>query len=324
MPPTLLLIRHAQALHNIASEWDIHDPPLSDLGEQQCKELHQSLKNSKIGNEVELIVVSAMRRTLQTASIGLEWLIKEKGINVLPHAGWQGKCYMLALYLHDQLPKHLSDLIKCLISIIRHCPIEMNRHAGRSFHVEIVSSFSMPLTASLPENADKPCDTGSPISVMEKEFPDYDFSSVDPLYPDKTTNLRNNPYAFTGKALLARGQTCLKELYSRPEKVIAVVSHSGFMRVAVANRRFFNADWRVFEYDEERMKESKDRGEGAGGQGTFFLKEWEETESKGGAMGRSEKGVFGAMPDDYPTGDELLEELKNKTKEEPTKEIPGQ
>lgn len=79
MPPTLLLIRHAQALHNVASDWSIHDAPLSDLGKQQCVELQESLKHSEIGNEVELIVVSAMRRTLQTATIGLDWLIK-KGV----------------------------------------------------------------------------------------------------------------------------------------------------------------------------------------------------------------------------------------------------
>lgn len=90
MPPTLLLIRHAQALHNATSDWSIHDPPLSKLGEEQCKELQESLKNSQIANQVELIVISPMRRTLQTASIGLEWLIKDKGIKVLTDAGWQG------------------------------------------------------------------------------------------------------------------------------------------------------------------------------------------------------------------------------------------
>jgi broad specificity phosphatase PhoE len=90
MPPTLLLIRHAQALHNVSDDWSIHDPPLSELGEQQCKELQESLKSSEIGNAVELIVVSAMRRTLQTANLGLDWLINDKGIKVLPHAGWQG------------------------------------------------------------------------------------------------------------------------------------------------------------------------------------------------------------------------------------------
>ncbi|KAF1950694.1 phosphoglycerate mutase-like protein [Byssothecium circinans] len=248
MPPTLLLIRHAQALHNVASDWSLHDPPLSELGEQQCKELEESLKNSEIGNQVELIVVSAMRRTLQTASIGVEWLIKERGIKVLPDAGWQ-------------------------------------------------------------ENSDQPCDTGSDISVMKKEFPDFDFSAVDPLYPDKMTNIDTNPYAFTPKALLARGQTCLKALYNRPEKVIAVVSHSGFLRVAICNRRFFNADWRVFEFDEDVMKERREAREARGekgdegdmyGKGEFVLKEWKETEEKGGGMGRSEVGFFPASASDFP------------------------
>ena len=126
---------------------------------------------------------------------------------------------------------------------------------------------------------------------MEKEFPQYDFSSVDPSYPDKTTDLKNNPYAFTQKAILARGQTCLKHLYSRPEKVIAVVSHSGFLRTSVCNRMFFNADWRVFSFDKEAMQKSP---------GKFILKESEETEKNGGGMGRSDKGVFGVTEEDFP------------------------
>jgi broad specificity phosphatase PhoE len=92
MPPTLLLIRHAEALHNVASDWSLHDPPLSELGERQCAELQESLKKAKIADEVELVVVSCMRRTLQTASLGLGFLIGPggKGIPVRPDAGWQG------------------------------------------------------------------------------------------------------------------------------------------------------------------------------------------------------------------------------------------
>jgi broad specificity phosphatase PhoE len=253
MPPTLLLIRHAQALHNVASDWSFHDPKLSELGEQQCRELQTSLQNSTIAHQVDLIVVSAMRRTLQTATIGLDFLIK-KGVPVMPHAGWQ-------------------------------------------------------------ENADKPCDTGSDISVMEKEFPQYDFSGVDKMYPDKTTNLKSNPYAFTEKAILARGQTCLKELYSRPEKVIAVVSHSGFLRTAVCNRRFFNADWRVFTFDEEAMAKS--------GDGKFVLREAEDTEKKGGGMGRSEVGVFGVEDMDFPPEvEEAKEEGRAEDLGEASREKP--
>ncbi|KAF2749985.1 hypothetical protein M011DRAFT_465634 [Sporormia fimetaria CBS 119925] len=91
MPPTLLLIRHAQALHNVDSDYNLHDPPLSKLGEEQCAELRESLKNQKIAQDVELIVVSPMRRTLQTMQLGLGWLIDEKKVPVLPDAGWQGE-----------------------------------------------------------------------------------------------------------------------------------------------------------------------------------------------------------------------------------------
>ena len=82
--------------------------------------------------------------------------------------------------------------------------------------------------------------------------------------------------------------------------MIAVVSHSGFMRTAVCNRRFFNADWRVFDFDEEAMRESKEKGEGPNGEGLFVLKEWKETEERGGGMGRSEKGFFAHIPGDFP------------------------
>lgn len=266
MPPTLILIRHAQALHNATSDWvqhspqqqhsnpinttqSIHDPPLTDLGRQQSSELHSSLEASDLAHKTDLIVVSPMRRTLETMTIGLDFLIK-KGVPVLPDANWH-------------------------------------------------------------ENADKPCDTGNPMSVIGKEYPQYDFSGVDPLYPDKTSNLATNPYAFTQKAIVARGQTCLRDLYKRPEKVIAVVSHSGFLRTAVCNRMFFNADWRVFEFDEEKMAE----------QGGYVLKEWEETEKKGGGMGRSDVGVFGIVDGDFPPEEEAkVEEVQEASREIPRTE----
>ena len=169
--------------------------------------------------------------------------------------------------------------------------------------------------ANWQENADKPCDTGTPIDEISKEFPQYDFSVVDPSFPDKTTGGSKNPYAFTEKAILARGQRCLQDLYSRPEKVIAVVSHSGFLRTGVCNRMFFNADWRVFEFDDEEMKKNA---------GFFVLKESEETEKKGGGMGRSDVGVFGIVPGDFPP--EVEEEIatnKAQVDDEATKQNPS-
>jgi hypothetical protein len=153
---------------------------------------------------------------------------------------------------------------------------------------------------------------------MQKEFPNYDFSTVDPTYPDKTTNLETNRYAFTQKAIVARGQSCLEALYHRPEKVIAVVSHSGFLRTAVCNRMFFNADWRVFTFDEEAMQESKKKGEGDDGKGKFVLKEDEETEKKGGGMGRSDVGIFGIVEGDFPPEEaKKVEEVGEAAKQKP-------
>lgn len=64
---------------------------LSDLGIEQCKELHEHLiKNETLINDVQLIVVSPMRRTLQTADIALNDLIKKRKVDVKLDGGWQG------------------------------------------------------------------------------------------------------------------------------------------------------------------------------------------------------------------------------------------
>lgn len=67
------LVRHAEGYHNIAGREDprgylredLVDAELSELGYQQCKELHQQSKGRF--KNVELLVVSPMNRTIQTA-----------------------------------------------------------------------------------------------------------------------------------------------------------------------------------------------------------------------------------------------------------------
>jgi len=139
------------------------------------------------------------------------------------------------------------------------------------------------LRAEWQENSDKPCDTGTSVSVMEKEWPQFDWSSVDPEFPTKT-----GLYAFTKDSLIQRGIAARKWLRDRPEKVIAVVSHSGFLRAGVSYRQYFNADFRIFEFgggDDE-----------IGGK----LIEWELTEKKGGGLGKSWQGVWPMKKGDYP------------------------
>ncbi|CAG8983919.1 hypothetical protein HYALB_00006886 [Hymenoscyphus albidus] len=209
MPPTVILIRHAQALHN----YSIPDPPLSSpLGfEKQCTELQEALKTDPIAQKAELIVISPMRRTLQTAQQGLGFLI-DRGVPVILRAEWQ-------------------------------------------------------------ENSDKPCDIGSPIPIISREFPDFDWSAVDPVWPSKT-----GLYRFSREGLMERGTMAKEWLRSIPEKVIVIVSHSGFLRVGVSHKGYYNADYRIFEFGE---------GEKEGD-----LVELDVTEKNGGGLGKSNYGTY--------------------------------
>jgi hypothetical protein len=127
------------------------------------------------------------------------------------------------------------------------------------------------------ENSAKPCDVGTPAEALGKEFPQIDLSTLDPVYPDKTTPAGAH-YAYNKKALLGRGQASLKKLYDRPEKVIIVVSHSGFLRLCVSGCWYFNSDYRIFEFEERATDDEPIR-----------LKQSPETLEKGGGLGLSLK-----------------------------------
>ncbi|KAG9574125.1 phosphoglycerate mutase-like protein, partial [Aureobasidium melanogenum] len=229
-----------------AQEYDIPDPALTELGQQQCRKLEQHLRQHlPLADKVERIITSPMLRTLETTTLGLDWLIK-RGVPVEASALWQ-------------------------------------------------------------ENSDKPCDTGSPLSDMEPLFPNFDFSKVDPLWPSKT-----GPYAFTRTATIARGQTCLRDLQSRKEKVIAVVSHSGFLRCAISLCKYANADYRIFSFEDTEQGEDLE------------LKEWKETEENGGGLGESEKGRADIEDTDFPEeqAEEVEQQLGGKTNSEAAREVP--
>lgn len=126
--------------------------------------------------------------------------------------------------------------------------------------------------AGWQENSEKDCDTGSELKAVSDEFPLIDFSHVDPVYPHK----HNDKYRYRKANLLARAQSVLEELYHRPEKAILVVSHSAFMRQCVTGDHFFNADYRIYDFEERTEGEA----------GPFQLEQWELTKGMGG-MGRS-------------------------------------
>lgn len=153
------------------------------------------------------------------------------------------------------------------------------------------------MSDSMPENSDKPCDTGSSLAILTKEFPTVSFSDVDPKWPAKT-----GKYAYERDAVLQRGHDARLWLRRRPEKVVAIVTHSAFLRTSVAYSRFANADFRVFDFAE--------------GEDNVALLQWQMSDVRGGGMGRSPRGRVGVEPGDFRSEDENAEIVPSITNRE--------
>lgn len=78
-------------------DWTYADPALTSKGEAQCKQLALDIQNKyAFPKEETLIVVSPLRRTLQSYHHGLSWLAEE-GIRVELRAEWQVGHFCLAV-----------------------------------------------------------------------------------------------------------------------------------------------------------------------------------------------------------------------------------
>ena len=140
--------------------------------------------------------------------------------------------------------------------------------------------------------------------MLEASFPDFSFDTVDPIYPAKVGR-----YASRREAVLRRGADCRAWLRARPEKVIAVVSHSGFLRVGVCRCSFANADYRLFDFAAD----------------SDALVEWDLTRHNGGGMGRSRKGDLAVESQYRPSVRSRADEIGRrdpKSSKEPVDEDP--
>ncbi|KAH8675658.1 histidine phosphatase superfamily [Xylariales sp. PMI_506] len=102
------------------------------------------------------------------------------------------------------------------------------------------------LRAEWQETTDNPCDVGIDVALAQSEWPDLDFSKLDPVYPAKTGLYGPSEEALCKRALFAR-----RWLYSRREKYIIVVTHSGFLRRVVDGPKFGNMEYRIYDFAPE-------------------------------------------------------------------------
>lgn len=111
------------------------------------------------------------------------------------------------------------------------------------------------------------------------------------MWPDKTSPAGKR-YAHTKQDVVARGRRALETLSRRSEKLVFIVSHSGFLRVGVTTYWYYNSDYRVFDFDAE-----------AGG--VNGLRQAESTLSGGLGLSWTERAALG---EDLPDENDVTQE----------------
>lgn len=132
--------------------------------------------------------------------------------------------------------------------------------------------------AEFQETTTNNIDIGRSLTELKADFSSVNLEEVDPIWPAK-----EGLYEFSPEALVQRGLDARRWLKGRKGKVIAVVSHGGFLRVGLCGKKFENADFRVFGFED--------------GDGTRLV-EQELTKPRGG-MGKSPEGDFGWEENDF-------------------------
>ncbi|KAK1405603.1 phosphoglycerate mutase-like protein 1 [Heracleum sosnowskyi] len=194
---TIHLVRHAQGVHNVAGEEDhsayssreFFDAHLTPLGWQQVQNLHNHVRASGIFESVELVVVSPLLRTMQTA-VGA--------------FGGEG----------------CTDESKA--------PPLMTENAGNSNHPAISSLNCPPFVAvelCREHLGVHPCDQRRSISEYKPMFPAIDFSLIE----NDADVLWQADIREKNEDVAARGKKFFDWLWTRKEKEIAVITHSGVL-----------------------------------------------------------------------------------------------
>ncbi|KAK1323138.1 hypothetical protein QJS10_CPA02g00187 [Acorus calamus] len=194
---TVHLVRHAQGIHNVEGEKDnkaylspaLFDAHLTPLGWEQVESLRKHVHACGLTKRIDLVITSPLLRTMQTA-VGV----------------FGGETYVDGLSV----------------------PPLMVANAGNSSRSAILSTNCPPFIAveDCREHLGvHPCDKRRSISEYQQIFPAIDFSLIendeDVLW---TADKRE-----ANEHVAARGTKFINWLWTRKEKEIAIVTHSGFL-----------------------------------------------------------------------------------------------
>ncbi|KAJ4807236.1 Phosphoglycerate mutase-like protein [Rhynchospora pubera] len=202
---TLYLIRHGQAVHNVAGEKnhkaysfpEFFDAQLSPLGWDQVGNLRKHVNACGLAKKIELVVVSPLLRTMQTA-VGV--FGGEKFTNTSSSQTAVGSRHTISSSTSPPFieVEYCQERMLPPFIAVEYCRERMGRNA---------------------------CDKRRSITEYSALFPEIDFSEIE---NDEDVYWKPDSRE-TDEQLAARGVTFLKWLWSRTEKEIAVVTHSAFL-----------------------------------------------------------------------------------------------
>ncbi|KAI4968620.1 hypothetical protein ZWY2020_045950 [Hordeum vulgare] len=194
---TIYLVRHAQGIHNVEGEKDfaaykshaLLDAQLTPLGWSQVDTLREHVTKSGLAKKIELVVVSPLLRTLQTA-VGV----------------FGGGNYTDGASASPLMVEGAGNSGRQPISSLN-CPPFLAVEACRE-HLGV-----------------HPCDKRSSITKYRTLFPAIDFSLIE----NDEDVLWEPDVRETNESVALRGMKFFDWLWTRKEKEIAIVSHSGFL-----------------------------------------------------------------------------------------------
>ncbi|XP_031273875.1 phosphoglycerate mutase-like protein 1 isoform X3 [Pistacia vera] len=194
---TLYLVRHAQGIHNVDGDKNFKaymspeyfDAHLTQLGWQQVDNLRKHVHETGLSKRIDLVIVSPLLRTLQTA------------VGVFGGEGYEDR----------------MDVVPLMVA-----------NAGNSGRAAISSLNCPPVIAvelCREHLGVHPCDKRRNISDYQFLFPAVDFSLIE---SDEDVWWKANVRE-TKEEVAARGLKFMNWLWTRKEKEIAIVTHSGFL-----------------------------------------------------------------------------------------------
>ncbi|KAM3393060.1 hypothetical protein ACQJBY_013966 [Aegilops geniculata] len=194
---TIYLVRHAQGIHNVEGEKDfaayksqaLLDAQLTPLGWSQVDTLRDHVTKCGLAKKIELVIVSPLLRTMQTA-VGV----------------FGGGNYTDGASASPLMVEGAGNSGRQPISSLN-CPPFLAVEACRE-HLGV-----------------HPCDKRSSITKYRTLFPAIDFSLIE----NDEDVLWEPDVRETNEAVALRGMKFFDWLWTREEKEIAIVSHSGFL-----------------------------------------------------------------------------------------------